>query len=162
MATLRCTQKLLTTMKAKPSAPALPSDNLLGDWSLNLLHLRRSKLVLAVSQHDRLGFVLPAAPFATLPHRLVVSLFEHLTMLGIPPAVARRECDAMQPLTITTTTAYPDRLSIQANLKDYAWLVEYMLDDGLSLVEINRRLSTYISKATGYDHPIKRVQQRLI
>ena len=93
-----------------------------GDWSLNLLHVRPIKLVLAVSQYDRLGFVLEAAPFATLPQRIVDALFAHLLTLGIPPPdVARKECDAMTPLTVTTTTAFPERRSIQGNMKDYAW-----------------------------------------
>lgn len=161
MTALRCTQKLLTAMKVKPSAPPEPGSNLLGDWSLNLLHVRPSKLVLAISQHDRLGLVLPAAPFATLPQRLVEALFAHLLMLGIAPDVARRECDAMQPMTITTTTAYPDRLSIQTSMKDYAWVTEYRLQEAVPLVEINLQLSRYISKTTGYHYPIQRVRERL-
>ena len=46
MTALRCTQKLLTAMKVKPSAPPAPGANRLGDWSLNLLHTR-PKLVVA-------------------------------------------------------------------------------------------------------------------
>ena len=53
MTALRCTQKLLTAMKAAPSAPPAPGANRLGDWSLNLLHTR-PKLVVAVSEHDHL------------------------------------------------------------------------------------------------------------
>lgn len=71
MTALRCTQKLLTAMEATPSAPPATGANLLGDWSLNLLHTR-PKLVVAVSEHDRL--VLEAAPYATLPQRFVESL----------------------------------------------------------------------------------------
>ena len=51
----------------------------------------------------------------------------------------------MQPLTITTTTHYPNRLSLQANLKDYAWLVELMQEErGSTLAEINARLADHI------------------
>ena len=144
MTALRCTQKLLTAMKVKPSAPPSPGSNALGDWSLNLLHVRPSKLVLAVSEHDRFALVLEAAPYATLSQRLAAALFAQLLAIGIPPDVARRECDAMQPLTITATTPYPNRLSLQANLKDYAWQVEFMSDDGASLAEINARLADHI------------------
>lgn len=66
MTALRCTQKLLRAMKVAPGAPPAPGANLLGDWSLHLLPLRK-KVVVAVSEHDRLGLVLEAAPFATLP-----------------------------------------------------------------------------------------------
>lgn len=45
----------------------------------------------------------------------------------------------MQPLTITATTPYFNRLSIQANLKDYAWVAEYMLEERrMSIAQIMR------------------------
>ena len=144
MTALRCTQKLLAAMRVKPAAPPSPGSNVLGDWSLNLLHVRPSKLVIAVSEHDRFALVLEAAP-ATLPQRLVEALFAQLLTLGIPSDMARRECVAMQPLIITATTPYPNRLSLQANLKDYAWLVELMWQErGKSLTEINARLADHI------------------
>lgn len=123
MTALRCTQKLLTAMKVSPSAPPALGANRLGDWSLNLLHTR-PKLVVAVSEFDRLGLVLEAAPYATLPQRFVDAVFVQLLAIGVPPDAARRERDAMQLLTVTATTPYANRLSLQANLKDYAWLAE--------------------------------------
>ena len=94
MTALRCTQKLLTAMKLKPSAPPPSGRNVLGDWSLNLLHVRPVKLVLAMSEHDRFALVLEAAPYATLPQRFADALFVQLLFIGVPPDVARRECDA--------------------------------------------------------------------
>lgn len=141
MTALRCTQKLLTAMKVKPSAPPAMGANRLGDWSLNLLHTR-PKLVVAVSEHDRLGLVLEAAPYATLPQRFLDAVFVQLLAIGVPPDAARRERDAMQPLTITATTPYANRLSLQANLKDYAWIVEiFWAERQASLAEINARLA---------------------
>lgn len=141
MTALRCTQKLLTTIKTAPSEPPAPGVNRLGDWSLNLLHTR-PKLVVAVSEYDRLGLVLEAAPYATLPQRFIEAMFVQLLAIGVPPDVARRERDAMQPLTITATTPYANRLSLQANLKDYAWLAELWLTErDKSLAEINARLA---------------------
>lgn len=148
MTALRCTQKLLAAMKVAPSAPPVPGANRLGDWSLNLLHTR-PKLVVAVSEHDRLGLVLEAAPYATLPQRFVEALLAQLLAIGVPPDVARRECEAMQPLTITATTPYANRLSLQANLKDYAWQVEWMMADSESLAAINARLADYIVSING-------------
>jgi len=148
MTVLRCTQKLLMAMKVAPSAPPVPGANRLGDWSLNLLHTR-PKLVVAVSEHDRLGLALEAAPYATLPQRFIEAVFVQLLAIGVPPDLARRECDAMQPLTITSTTPYPNRLSLQANLKDYAWQVEWMMDDGATLTAINARLADHIVSING-------------
>ena len=135
-------------MKAAPSAPPAPGANRLGDWSLNLLHTR-PKLVVAISEHDRLGLVLEAAPFATLPQRFIEALFVQLLAIGVPPDLAQRECEAMQPLTLTATTPYANRLSLQANLKDYAWQVEWMMTDGESLAAINARLAEHIVGING-------------
>ena len=68
-----------------------------------------------------------------------------LLTLGVFPDAARREYYAMLQLTITVTTPYPNRLSLQANLKDYAWLVELMREErGKPLAEINTRLADHI------------------
>ena len=149
MTALRCTQKLLTAMKVAPSAPPAPGANRLGDWSLNLLHTR-PKLVVAISEHDRLGLVLEAAPFATLPQRFIEALCVQLLAIGVPPDLAQRECEAMQPLTLTATTPYANRLSLQANLKDYAWLAELMWSErDQSLAEINARLADNLVSING-------------
>src|SRR3989338_6339386 len=149
MTALRCTQKLLTAMKVAPSAPPAPGANRLGDWSLNLLHTR-PKLVVAISEQDRLGLVLEAAPFATLPQRFIEALFVQLLAIGVPPDLAQRECEAMQPLTLTATTPYANRLRLQANLKDYAWLAELMWSErDQSLAEINARLADNLVSING-------------
>jgi hypothetical protein len=85
----------------------------LGDGSLNLLRTR-PKLVVAISEHGRLGLVLGAAPFATFPQRLAEAEFVQLLAIGVSPEAARRELDAMQPLVITATTPYDSRLSLKA------------------------------------------------
>ena len=136
-------------MKVAPSAPPAPGANRLGDWSLNLLHTR-PKLVVAISEHDRLGLVLEAAPFATLPQRFIEALFVQLLAIGVPPDLAQRECEAMQPLTLTATTPYANRLSLQASLKDYAWLAELMWSErDQSLAEINARLADNLVSING-------------
>ncbi len=162
MTALRCTQKLLTAMKVAPSAPPALGANRLGDWSLNLLHTR-PKLVIAVSEHDRFGLVLEAAPYATLSQRFIETVFTQLLAIGVPPDTARRECDAMQPLTITATTPYPNRLSLQANLKDYAWQAEWMMGNGEMLEVINARLAGHIVSINGkLEFPKKFVLKRLV
>lgn len=129
---------------------------------LNLIHTR-PKLVVAISEHDRLGLVLEAAPFATLPQRFIEAVLTQLLAIGVPPDVAHRECDAMLPLTITATTPYSNRLSLQANLKDYAWIAEiFLAENQSSLSEINARLADNIVTINGkYDFPSKVALKRL-
>ena len=166
MTALRCTQKLLTAMRIRPAAPAdaaagIPSAARLGDWTMNLLHVRPAKVVLAVSEHDRLGLLVEAAPFSTLPQRFTGALFAHLLTLGVPPDIARRECDAMQPLVITATTGYGNRRSIQGNMTDYAFLIEWLLEQKMPLADINARLARQISKPTGHAWPGELAKKRL-
>ena len=162
MTTLRCTQKLLTAMKVAPSATPAPGANRLGDWMLNLIHTR-PKLVVAISEHDRLGMVLEAAPYATLPQRFVEAVFVQLLAIGVPPDAARRERDAMMPLIITATTPYPNRLSLQANLKDYAWLAEmFLAERQWSYAQINARLADNLVTINGkLEYPREFVLKRL-
>ena len=162
MTALRCTQKLLKAMKVTPSAPLAPGANRLGDWSLNLLHTR-PKLVVAICEHGRLGLVVEAAPYATLVQRFAEAVFVQLLAIGVPPDEARRERDAMQPLIITATTGYANRLSLQANLKDYAWLADvWQTERKLSIAATNARLADNIVSINGkLDFPRKFVLKRL-
>jgi hypothetical protein len=166
MTVLRCTQKLLTALRVRPATPdhatvGEPSAARLGDWTMNLLHVRPIKLVLAVSEHDRLGLLVEAAPFSTLPQRFTGALFGHLLTLGVPPDIARRECDATQPLVITATTGYDNRRSIQGNMTDYTFLIEWMLQKNAPLADINAQLARHISKPTGHAWPGDLAKKRL-
>ena len=73
------------------------------------------------------------------------------------------ERDAMQPLSITATTPYANRRSLQANLKDYAWIAEIFLEERQSsLAEINARLADNIVSINGkLEHPREFVLRRL-
>jgi hypothetical protein len=171
MSALRCTQKLRSAMGISPAsgprntpgieAPAA-SGALLGDWSLNLLHLRPLKLVLAVSEHDRLGFLFEAAPFDTLPERFCAALFAHLCTLDIPPAIARRECDAMQPLTISATTGYENRRSIQASMSELSEIVQATLYEApMPVATLNACLAQQICAVSAPHTAQQLVRQRL-
>lgn len=162
MTALRCTNKLLTAMKATPATPPAPGANRLGDWSLNLLHTR-PKLVVAVSEHDRLGLVLEAAPYATLLRRFPDAVLAQLLAIGVPPDVARREVEAMSPLVITATTPYADRRSLQANLKDYAWVAEiFLMEHGDSLETVNAHFADHLLSINGrLEYPSEFVLRRL-
>jgi hypothetical protein len=162
MTALRCTQKLLKAMKATPSTPLAPGANRLGDWSLNLLHTR-PKLVVAVSEYDRLGLVVEAAPYATLRQHFAEAVFVQLLAIGVPPDEARRERDAMQPLIITATTGYANRLSLQANLKEYAWLADvWQTERRQSIAATNARLADNIVSINGkLERPREFVLNRL-
>ncbi|OGB25570.1 MAG: hypothetical protein A3I66_23305 [Burkholderiales bacterium RIFCSPLOWO2_02_FULL_57_36] len=170
MSALRCTQKLRTAMNVKPAFHSSEAPNLehapvstarLGDWTMNLLHVRPAKLILAVSEHDRLGLLMEAAPYATLSERFTEALFAHLLTLGVPPDIVRCECSAMQPLTITATTHYENRRSIQGNMTDYTLMLRWLFDERMPMAEMNARLAEQISKPTGHQYPGELARRRL-
>ena len=173
MSALRCTQKLRSAMGIKPADPAHArhphgseaapaAAALLGDWSLSLLHLRPVKLVLAVSEHDRLGFLFEAMQFDTLPQRFCAALLAHLCTLGIAPAIARRECDAMQPLTVSATTRHENRRSIQASINELSEIVQATLYEApMPVATLNACLAQQISACSAPHTPQQLVQQRL-
>lgn len=170
MSLLRCTQKLRTALAIKPAprpsgAPELtppPSGALLGDWTLNLLHVRPAKLVLALSEHDRLGFLLAAMPFDTLAQRFGAALYAHLVTLKIPPAVARRECDAMQPLIISATTQHQNRRSIQHSMNVLSEIVQATLYEApMPLTTLNAHLAQQVAGATSAYTAEQLVRRRL-
>lgn len=169
MSALRCSQKLRTAMALKPrrsseahdpddagnateaAAPSLPPA-ILGDWSMTLVftRMRPAKLVLAVSEHDRIGLLIEALPFATLPQRFNLALHDHLLLLGIPPAAAQQECAAMQPLRITASTGHANRRSIQQDLTDYTLRIHELLMQGEpTLARLNLDLSRQSTAAAG-------------
>lgn len=115
-----------------------------------------------MSEHDRLGLVLESGPYATLPERFIESVREQLLAIGVLSELVQGECDAMQPLTTTATTPYANRLSLQANLKDYAWLAErYLVGRHASLAEINARLADQLVSLNGkLEFPRKFVLER--
>jgi hypothetical protein len=107
--------------------------------------------------------VLEVAPFATLTQRFAEAVFVQLLAIGVTPDEARRERDAMQSLIITATTGYANRLSLQANLKDYAWLAGvWMTERSESIAATNASLADNIVSINGkLDFPRKFVLNRL-
>ena len=171
MSLLRCTQKLRTALAIKPAprpsgAPemaVLPASGaLLGDWTLNLLHVRPAKLVLALSEHDRLGFLLEAMPLETLAQRFSAALYAHLVTLDIPCAIARHECDAMQPLTISATTQHQNRRSIQHSMNALSEIVQATLYQApMPLATLNAHLAQQIVAAAAPFTAAELVRRRL-
>ena len=105
MVTLRCTQKLLVRLKAKPeSALTLPTTKL-GDWYANLLHIGRRQLVLCISERSLLPVVLIAKDSTSLPKRFVEGASWVLSRIDIPDDALRVEVSQMMPLVIGRTAS---------------------------------------------------------
>lgn len=123
MKTLRCTAKLLKAMKATPTeAPPEPA-NRLGEWTANLIRISRIQLVVGVNEQTRLGVVVEAAPYKTVPARLTEQVFRSLLMLGVPQAQAAAEVEATHPTAIATSNSR----SVLGTINQYGTSVEARL-----------------------------------
>jgi len=102
---LRCTAKLAKAMKRELLANPPPPSNRLGEWTANLVRFGRKTFVLAVNERTRLGLVVDAAPYSTLPIRFSEHLFKSLLALGVLPDQAAAEAEASRPTTFAKTNS---------------------------------------------------------
>lgn len=142
MTTLRCTAKLLKVMKAEPVAAPPPPQNRLGEWTANLIRIGRIQLVMAVNEHTRLGLVVDAAPYATIPERFTQQLFTSLLWLGIESDVAAAEAEATRP----TAVAASNSRSVLATITRFSLDMEAWIyyDGPRPATELSQRLAEEI------------------
>lgn len=120
MTALRCTAKLLKVLRGELVANPSPPRNRLGEWTANLFRFGRTAYVVAVNEHTRLGLVVKATPYATLPTRFSEQLCESLIALGIEHDQAADEAKASQP----TSFAPSNSSSVLATLTRYYFDLE--------------------------------------
>lgn len=142
MVTLHVTRELARSLKlsAKLAVDASAAESALGPWSLDLVHCRPAKLVVAVSASTRWAMALHAAPLATLQERFGPTLLLNLLAVGVPPDRARAEVDAHTPVQ----WALGHDRGVLAHLNQCAPDVLWATNDGLSLPSVNQRLAERI------------------
>ena len=137
MITLRCTQKLLRRLDARPSADAPASDSRLGDWYANLLYLRGEQLILCVSERTLLPVLVTARDGARFPERLREGLAEVLSALGVSKTTIDEELAAMRDYRIAKT----NNRRVLGTMNDFAWMLECGRGGSASLVQLSIELA---------------------
>jgi hypothetical protein len=125
---IRCTQKLLGRVQAVGAGNAT-STTRLGDWSANLVGVRRRRFVLLVSEHSRLPIIVPARDVTNLAAHLVGALAPVLLGLGIRAVSVRRELSEMREFIFTRT----NNRSVLASINDFARTLKWRLYDNPDL-----------------------------
>lgn len=105
MTALRCTAKLAKALKQELMTHPPPPRNRLGEWTANLVRFGRKAYVLAVNERTRLGLVVDAAPYATLPTRISERILNTLIDLGVEPDQAASEADCSRPTAFAKTNS---------------------------------------------------------
>jgi hypothetical protein len=103
MLTLRCTQKLLTRMRATPEPSPPEPQSVLGDWYATLVVTRPRHLVLCVSERTFLPVVLPASPTWQITELLPVAIVEILNELRLPADWVQQEWRLMDEVVVAKT-----------------------------------------------------------
>jgi hypothetical protein len=167
---LRCTKKLLNRLNlptetpgASASSPPNSAVPKLGDWYATYITARPRHLVFAVSQSCRLSILLPAAPLATLPIRLLLIVAERLAGLDIAPEAIEREIEAMMPLVLAPTGLDRSRSTL-GTMNSVLPVVQYHLEEGGTPEEIMDYLEVYLVRGEGakseYIRPGKATKER--
>lgn len=148
MTAFRCTAKLLKSIKAVPESDVPAPANCLGDWSANVVRYARKPFVIAVAEHSRIAFILPAAPYATLVDRFLEDLPYLLRYLHIPEAQIESEMATMAPMRIAKTNSR----SVLASINNYDQMFEWLLAGGeqWTTIDLMKRVAEDISKPNNY------------
>jgi hypothetical protein len=151
MFAIRGTQKLLQRIGMPLSDLSVPPDTLLGDWYANLLVAKPAHLILCISERTLLPVVVEARNASMFRARMVESVREVLTALGVAADSVERECAAMDRAYLTKTYSK----SLLGSLNDFMFLLRHSLAyrPESSLVEHSLHLAEAPCKPIGYNSP---------
>lgn len=151
MFTLRCTQKLLQRMVTSGPASALASTTVLGDWYANILFTRPRQLVLCISERTLLPVVVAAKDVQRLPSRLIESLPEVLSQLGVDGAAIAQEQAEMREIQINRSASK----QVLGSLNQLMFQLESQIHwhPDLTLIEHALRLAETPMKGVEYSSP---------
>lgn len=138
MTALRCTAKLGKALKQGLVTDPQPPSNRLGEWTANLVRFGRKAYVLAVNERTRLGLVVEAAPYATLPIRFSERVFKSLLALDVEPDQVAAEAENSRPTAFARTNS----ASVLATLTRYYFDLEAVVhyDGPQSAAALSARL----------------------
>ena len=155
MYTLRCTAVLLRRLQHLTQAGSGPEPaptTALGDWYANRLNLGRHRLILCTNERSLLSVVVPAKNLPQLPARLVTAVGRLFMRIGVPPALAWAELQAMQEVRFGPTRSR----SVLGSMNDFVYQVDAEFSEGEEVVyldEVDLRLSEVPCGPLRYRNP---------
>ena len=144
MAILRCTKKLLTELKTKPSEGAI-SSNELGCWHANLLRIDRRKCILFTNDATLYSFFVPGlkkSQFENVREVFGQNLFKNLLWENFPQNQIEIVLDEHREIIIAKT----NNRSVLGSMNDLAFQLKYRIGAmgglfNVDLVELNHELN---------------------
>lgn len=135
MAILRCTKKILTEIKIKPSENEGLSDEF-GSWHCNLLRIDRRKCVLYTHDRTLYSFFVPGLTkpsFMNFSEVFREGLFKNLLDEQLPQDQIERFLDNNRKIEIAKT----NNRSVLGSMNDLAFQLTYRVHDMGGLVNTN-------------------------
>ena len=161
---IRCTKKLLSELKVKPTNEDPPKDPF-WSWHANMFYIDRRKCVLITNDITLFTLFIPALKkpdFQKFDLIFGQHLFENLMHEGIAQnqiEILLSECNKIQ-------YDKTNNRSVLGSMNDQRFLVEYFIqsEGGLAktnIFELNRRLNRNIFSAIDLKYPIKMLIRQL-
>jgi hypothetical protein len=144
MAILRCTKKLLTELKTKPSGGATCS-NELGSWHANLLRIDRRKCILFTNDATLYSFLIPGLKkpqFENFREVFGQNLFKNLLWENFPQNQIEIVLDEHREIIIAKT----NNRSVLGSMNDLVFQLKYRISAmgglvNIDLAELNHELN---------------------
>lgn len=160
MLVFRCTQKLLTRLRAKPIEPPSRSTTRLGDWYVGALSFGDRRLLMFLSEPTFLAVIIDAAESKAMMPRFRTALDEVLHALGVNEVARARERDEGGTLVFAKTES---RQALGV-MNDFVRLTTCVLDDCPTepLLQVSLFLSRTPCGPLGQDYPADVVREQLM
>jgi hypothetical protein len=144
MAILRCTKKLLTELKTKPSEGTIPSDEI-GSWHANLLRVDRRKCILFTHETTLYSFLVPGLKkpqFENVREVFGQNLFKNLLWENFPQNQIEIVLDEHREIIIAKT----NNRSVLGSMNDITFQLKYRIAamgglNNVDLAELNHELN---------------------
>ena len=138
MATLRCTQKLLSELKLRPSDSTQQSSELSG-WHANLLRIDRRKCVLFTHDTTLYSFFVPGLKkpdFESFREVFRQNLFKSLIAENLPQKHIELFLDDIREIEISNTNSR----SVLGSMNDLTFQLKYQIADtgGIEMADISK------------------------
>ncbi len=138
MAILRCTQKLLSELKLKPS-DSMQHPSELGSWHANLLRIDRRKCVLFTHDTTLYSFFVPGLKkpdFKSIREIFRQNLFKSLMAENLPQKHIEIFLDDIRAIEICKT----NNRSVLGSMNDLTFQLKYQIADqgGIEMTDITK------------------------
>ena len=121
----------------------------LGPWYANTLNVGPQRLLHYMSSPSLLSVIIVLRDRDSAAQRFVRTLIELLRFLDVPERYVELEIDCMGKIQYGRASD----LSKLGSLRDQAYVASHDFDDGLSLADINERLTVNPCGPMGYKSP---------